>query len=267
MIFHEMLRKITSSPYHNSMRRYTGALNDHFGINHFWYYRISPKGHYCYLGSHAAWSEFCFDNAMLSFFPCLRHPKTLKSGISLMKASDDIHFQAVIKSAWEKFNINFNINLQEKMPDGGIEAFGFGSRFNDNKSDERLLNELGSLITFTKLFRNKHKKLFEILNDSQIDLATQFGTVFYEQPKNLILPIERELLWKKLGFDSDSKLTPRETDLLKFLAYGYPASFIATELRLSQRTIENYIATIKSKLSCKSKAELIQKARYKLGLH
>lgn len=39
------------------------------------------------------------------------------------------------------------------------------------------------------------------------------------------------------------------------------AGYIANQLQLSTRTVENYLATIKSKLCCQSKLELIQKAQ------
>ena len=57
------------------------------------------------------------------------------------------------------------------------------------------------------------------------------------------------------------ELTPRERDLLKYISRGYPASYIAKKLELSVRTTENYIATIKEKLSCPSKVELIEMAQ------
>jgi DNA-binding NarL/FixJ family response regulator len=63
-----------------------------------------------------------------------------------------------------------------------------------------------------------------------------------------------------MGLDSLFSLTPRELDLIKWIAHGYPASYIAHQLQLSIKTIENYTATIKCKLNCKSKIELINKA-------
>lgn len=258
--FQEMLRKITSSPHHNQMMRYAAPLNDHFGINHLWYYKITNTGCYSYLGTHSAWSEFCFDASMVSSFPCLRHPNTLKSGIHLMKAAEDSGYQNVVKTAWEKFHVNFNINLIQKVPEG-IEAFGFATRFNDCHADERLLNELPLLCHFTKEFRKNHKKLFQLLDDNQVNLTSEFGNVFYERPKDLAFSGSRDEFLRKMGLESMLKLTPREFDVLKYLAHGYPASYIANELQLSPRTIENYIVTIKCKLTCFSKVELIKKAR------
>lgn len=257
--FSEMLRKVTSSPCHDQMQRSVAPLNDHFGINHFWYYRITYSGHYSYLGTHSAWNEFCFDKALLSNFPCLRHPEALQNGINLMKASDDLEYKRVLGIAWDKFNINFNINLLNRISDG-IEAFGFATRFNDPYAEQKLLNELPLLRSFIKMFRTKNRQLFQLLDDNQVCLPAVFGSVFYERPKTFVSPLDRDKFLRKMGFEDYLFLTEREKDVLKYLSSGYPAAYIAQQLQLSCRTVENYILTIKCKLSCKSKVELIRKA-------
>jgi len=258
--FQEMYSKVTSSSHHNKMMRLVAPLHDHLGINHFWYYRITSDGNYSYLGSHAGWSEYCFSCHLLDSFSCLRHPTCFQSGISLMKAGANEEYQKVLSEAWEKFGINFNLNLLQKIPEG-IEAFGFSSRFNDPKADERLVNELPLLRHFTTQFRQKLAPLFQLLDDNQVNLASYFGTLFYEQPAQLVLGKSREALLEQLGLGWIFQLTSREQEVLSYLANGYPAPFIANELRISERTVENYIATMKSKLHCTSKLDLIQKAK------
>ena len=258
--FHEMLRKVTHSPYYDQMLRFAQPLHDHLGINHFWYYRITSSGDYSYLGTHAAWSEFCFDRSLSASFPCLRHPNSLQSGISLMKSTNDAGYQQTLQTAWEKFGINFNINLQQKIPNG-IEAFGFASKFDDLHADERVLNELPLLQHFINNFRNKHKKLFELLDEASVNIASHFGQIFYERQKALSLPLERKELICKMGLSWIFTLTAREKDVLHFVANGQTALSIAEALGLSVKTVENYLATIKSKLMVATKTDLIQKAR------
>lgn len=265
MQFNEMLRKTISSPYFDSFKRFAAPLKDHFGVNHFWYFQISESGHYSYLGTHAAWSEYCFDELLLRSFPCLRHPSLLKKGISLMKAGSDPDYRRVLDIAWEKFNINFNINLisgtSQKM-----EAFGFATCHQDPQAEERLLNDLPLLRLFIKLVREKHKKLFHLLNENQVDLSAQLGSCFYRPPQDLAIPQNRMQFLKRLGLADADRLTPREVDVLRFISQGFPASFIAEQLLLSVRTVENYLVSIKEKLSCTSKVELIQKAQEIISL-
>ena len=246
--FQEMLRKITSSPHHKQMMRFVAPLHQHFGINHFWYYKITTSGNYCYLGTHSAWSEFCFDASMLSRFPCLRHPNTLKPGIHLMKASPDSGYQHVLKTAWENFKINFSINLLEKTPEG-VELSALPPISTIAKPKKGcLMNCL--CCAFTKVFRTKHKKIFQLLDDNQVNLTSEFGNVFYEQPQGIAFFGSRKQFLQDIGLERMLKITPREYDILRLLAHGYPASFIAHELQLSVRTVKNYIDNIKGKLSC-----------------
>lgn len=257
--FCDLLRKISSSPHYNQMLRFAAPLKDCFGINHFWYFKITFSGNYSYLGTHNPWNEYCFENAMVSYFPCLRHPNNLQMGINLMKAQTDPEYKAVLDKAWENFKINFNINLMNRIPEG-IEAFGFATCYNDPQADQRLINDLPLLIHFTKAFKKENKKLFHILDDNQVNLPNQFGPVYYERQKTLVIPHDPEQFLKKMGFGPICSLTPREKDVLKFIARGYPSKYIAEQLHLSYRTVENYITTIKGKLSCDSKIDLITKA-------
>jgi DNA-binding CsgD family transcriptional regulator len=242
------------------MLRSTQPLNDQLGINHFWYYKLTHSGHYSYLGTHTAWSEFCFNNGMVQSFPCLRHPNILQPGLSLMKSNQDKDFKTVLDTAWEKFRINFNINLLNQTADG-IEAFGFASRYNDPFAEERLLNELPLLMQFTKVFRTENKKLFDFLEDNQVDLSSEFGMKFYQRGNSPAIPCNREEFIRKMGYESFLSLTSREKDILRYMANGYPASYIATELKLGKRTIETYMDKLKMKFDCDSKVDLIKKAK------
>lgn len=263
--FQELLRKTTSSRYHDPMLRYTQPLSDHFGINHFWYYRVTREGLYTYIGTHTEWNEYCFENHLTKQFPILRHPETQKSGISLMKNTNNKEYSSVQREAWEKFGINFNMNISSKIPDG-IEAFGFATKTDHPKIDEEILNELPLLARFTQAFKQDNKKLFDIALDHQVDISTYFGATFFEKEKPVSLFCHKNFL-KKMRWLPAYELTPREKEALKLLLRGYSAPHIAKLLFLSSRTVENRIATLKSKLFCDSKIELIDKARDLEAIH
>ena len=55
-------------------------------------------------------------------------------------------------------------------------------------------------------------------------------------------------------------LSIRESQCLKLTLQGKIAKQISKELGLSQRTIERYIETLKSKLYCRTKTDLVIKA-------
>lgn len=256
----EMLQRIHASPHFDKVRRAAAPLFDHFGINHFWYYRIDSKGGYTYVGTHGEWGEYCYEHSLVRYFPCLRHPKVLRRGVQLMKAYQNEQYQEVLDVAWKKFQINFHLNLFEICTDS-VEAFGFASHFQDSLADERLLNELPLLQYFTKVFRQNNAPLFSFLESQQVDLSAHMGPLFFESPEKIKLPFDRTQFLKRIGCRAIFALTKREKEILQLLAHGYPASYIQQQLHLGLRTVENYIANIKEKLHCSSKVELIQIAQ------
>lgn len=70
----------------------------------------------------------------------------------------------------------------------------------------------------------------------------------------------------RLGRDAPSRipnaLTPRETEVLRLLAFGHTSVEIAQKLKLSPRTVETHRARIHKKLMLTTRAELV---RYALG--
>lgn len=257
--FLEMMKRTQASSHYNKMLRFSKPLADHFGINHFWYFRITRSGNYSYMGTHAGWNEYCFDQSLHKHFPCLRHPHLLRKGISLMKAGGNAQYKQVLQNAWDRFHISFNLNLFENGHDG-IEAFGFATQFQGYETEEKLLNELPTLRYFIREFRKRHENLFSFLWENEIDLSESFGETFFERPKEIVIPFDRTLFLQELGCDR-VQLTGREKEILKLLASGFPASYIGNTLHLGIRTVENYTAAIKEKLASHTKVELIKKAQ------
>jgi two-component system invasion response regulator UvrY len=56
------------------------------------------------------------------------------------------------------------------------------------------------------------------------------------------------------------RLTPREFDVLCLLAQGRSTRETAEQLRLSAKTVANYVTTIKEKLNAGTTAELVKLA-------
>jgi DNA-binding NarL/FixJ family response regulator len=74
------------------------------------------------------------------------------------------------------------------------------------------------------------------------------------------------LIEKRRGIEAQlERLTPREKEVLRLMAQGYPSRAIAAELGISYTTVRTHIRGLGSKLAVHSKLEAIVKAR-ELGL-
>ena len=250
----EMLKKTAFSPEHDTMLRSVAPFCDYFNVNHIYYIKVSLSGHCSILGTGIELQEFLFDDLpMMASCPMLRKPEFLKTGVTLVRNTSDTTYQKFLDISWKEFNTNFSINIQQKSSEG-IEACGFGLKHNHPKADEDLLNELPLLYKFIDYFRNENKKLINITREYQIDIASTLGPYFNEVPVIHPRSEKRDLLLKQMGLKVALSFTARELEILKFVASGFPASYIAKiciflqePLRIMSRLLnQSLIAILKS---------------------
>jgi DNA-binding CsgD family transcriptional regulator len=84
------------------------------------------------------------------------------------------------------------------------------------------------------------------------------GLSFQIDPKTTPIPLS---LWDHpLLYNTDVILSPRQIDCLYRLVLGMTIREIGESLALSYKTVEHYIETVKMKLNCSSRSQLIRKA-------
>lgn len=67
----------------------------------------------------------------------------------------------------------------------------------------------------------------------------------------------QKLIWKSEAEAFIAPLTPRETDILKYMARGYLNKQIAVELGISEQTIKNHVTSILRKLNANARTEAV----------
>ena len=67
----------------------------------------------------------------------------------------------------------------------------------------------------------------------------------------------QELYWRSEAEGFISPLTPRETEILKYIAQGYLNKQIAMELGISEQTIKNHVTSILRKLNANARTEAV----------
>jgi DNA-binding NarL/FixJ family response regulator len=90
---------------------------------------------------------------------------------------------------------------------------------------------------------------------------------FLSQPKvaHQVLEQFQNFSWGKGAESFVSPLTPRETEILNYMAQGYFNKQIALELNISEQTIKNHITSILRKLDANARTQAVITA-LKLGL-
>lgn len=87
---------------------------------------------------------------------------------------------------------------------------------------------------------------------------TKLTDIIQDYKKYLPSPKQISLSFELVDRYTEFNLTQRESGTLYFLMRGYTAKGIANHLQLSNRTVEAYIESIKSKMNCRKKSIIIE---------
>ena len=257
--FSQMIRKYNSG-LNRRVNKFCDPLFDGFGVNHFWYYKVTHEGYYSCLGSHLAWTEYYFSEKLYLPNPYLRHPSNYETGISLIRQVKDDPYQQSLDVGVKNFRINQSLLLLEKTEEG-VEGFGFASHLPTKTFESVCMNEIMLIKLFVKKFREEFHPHLCNMSEDLVDIGSLIGHSFYEKtPLQQTPSLDRRLFLKHFNLADILELSKREKEVLYLISKGLLAIQIADQLKLSKRTVEHYIENIKNKLNCTSKSELIQKA-------
>lgn len=255
----EKLIQNVSERHHNKIKKMCEPLVNHFGIRAFTYLKIKNDGNFYFVGNHVEWMEYYYSEKLYLKQPHFRHPANFQSGVSLCKLIENEEYAELCTLASEKFNVNFAACLLNKTNDG-LEIVGLDANSPSKLHDIKILNDLKLIKAFVNNF--KENTFFkELLEENQVDLKSLIGTKFETAETPIMKTLtEPELFLREIGIDLP-KLSVKEKEVLLELLNGYSANEIGHHLHRSTRTIEHHLVSLKNKLTCFSKSELILKAR------
>lgn len=245
----------------NHLKKFCEPIYHHFNVKHFWYYSITPDGHYTCLGSHMGWTEYYFSEKLYIHNPFFRSPDNFSTGIHFIRKEENQSYHQSIDAGNKQFNLNLSLLLLEKNKNG-VQGYGFASSSHVKYFEELCMNELPLLKLFIERFKENFGSQIRKIEEEPVNISTLIGPSFYKnQTTSSSLIINKNDFLKDLKFPNVNLLSKREISVLEYVCKGYSASQIASHLFLSKRTIEHYIDNIKNKLNCYSKLELMQFAQ------
>lgn len=245
--------------------RFQGKINnavkpllDQFGVNYFYYCRVSNSGWYSSFSNNVEWNKWWFDKKIHQEAFYFLQPGHYRNGFTLSFPFFEKQFSQIQKIASEQFDIHYILELTYKSGKG-IESYGFSSSQFNHSILAYYLSELSSLKLFFKYFRERHPEIFNQLDENQFNLAKEIGSAFSTATTPLFQEHPPFSFFKNIGMDIFSELSQREKQICENLIKGLSANEIAYLFHLSKRTVEYYIENIKGKLNCLSKSELVEK--------
>lgn len=220
-------------------------------IPYFFYYSLEENGRCAVLGNDPDYLEFYYTNAMHLKNPTYVHPSFLRSGYALVPSAWQEEDKQTIYSEYGMKDLFMVLEARKDK----VEGFIFYDR---NLSKEGLLPYIENLHLLKKFiphFKKEAALLIEKVKGEQFNM--------HQEQKEDFFSVDPTLSFVKKNPKADfflkavSQLSPQEECCLELFKKGYSAQATASIMNLSRRTVESYFESIKNKLGCHSKSELL----------
>jgi DNA-binding CsgD family transcriptional regulator len=260
---------------HEPLTSFSSPLLDQFNITWFGYVRLFPDGSRFIINKKKGW--------LLDYIQKDFHNDCVQT------ENLDINYQAAEKtlyySLWSglKKSKVFDFFYEENIFNGcyfhrrrkeGSEVFSFATTRDNIAANDFYINNINFLNYVVFLFKEKFSSVINNIHQKTIILPTNC----YDKEKQLLplfaTTIQKQLPSfynkteiKRLYFNKAPQIyaTKQECFCLELLSKGFTEKETASALNLSIRTVESYLNSLKNKLRCQYKSQLLE--IYSHGFH
>lgn len=227
-----------------------------YGMTHFMYTRLFNDGSRFSLTSRPDWFQHFIEKRYFNYSRLDRHASCYKSGYFLWDAwsKDCPAYTIVLRDAEKNFNKGSGFSIIKTNADWA-DKYDFASTPFNVHMNQFYLNRIDWLDTFILLFNDKAHRLIEQASEKREFLP--YDIDIYQEYPDTCLP--REIISAYSISMKNLTLTQRELECIYWLIKGKSAPQIAMILRISSRTVEKFISTIKLKFGCNTLFQLGQR--------
>jgi DNA-binding CsgD family transcriptional regulator len=245
------------------------SLLENYQISYFSYFTLTPEGRSQLIINDSRFCDYYLDSKGYQFDELLCHPQRLQPGIVLWSTLSDEANSYISRASKQFSGLSCGLTvLRPSKVQNGYEAISLGlsaphrAGLNTLVSNHYLLGRITTEISY---------QLAPILSKSTY-CAFDLGAL---RPQSFDLELREAV--KAPTYDGDghptlfsaptlfnrrhellSRLSKREQQCVALMREGNSARATGEILKLSRRTVEYYLDTIKGKLSCRSKADLLK---------
>lgn len=242
-------------------------LSGKFSINFVGYLRVYSNGRALAFSNNLSWQSFFLENInnnSSKSFKKATHLANCKEN-SLVYIWPDVKDDKTL-SALRSYNIWNGMSLY-RHTDEYIDSWSFAGELQDENLFILYIKHIDIFEKFINYAEKNSSDLLKVEDSRLFQFSTGDVTVRTsdsDYSEAYINNFKRNSpLFKNVLPQGESNiyLTRRENDLLDCLALGMTSKDIAQELGISYRTVECYLQSLKSKLGCNRKSEVIRKAK------
>lgn len=237
--------------YEERIRRFTRPLRDHLGMSYFTYHFITKCGEYGAIVDRLDYAEIYVENQYYLEDPYLSAPHNYQNEVTEWGTIGSAEFFDRVRL----HGLSQGVMFSQTGADGGVEFYGFAAA-HSSPMLHVVLNQRRLLDRFFANFRTHMRPLIERLREEPISLPEVKRERYFEPVKRYDQEIDA--FAAALGVAPPIALSKRERACLELYREGLTAAQTGERLGLSPRTVESYFESIKSKLGCDSKRELLR---------
>lgn len=183
----------------------------------------------------------------------------LKPGIYIKKVLEKNypHYSKITASLFQRFNRTNSIHIVEHEEDCQ-HFYSFSFNCDEIEFLHWSVNGIPFLTRFVEMYKNKAK---EIILEAK-KTSNRITLPISPPSEEIILEFDslKNLDMTDLYIKNEKQLTKRQEECLYQLIKGMTIKQVAKNLNLAPKTVEHYLDTIKNKLNCTSRQELITHA-------
>lgn len=229
-------------------------------ITVFGYVRIYDHGVVSWITTNPDQDRFLVDSGELNKNPLVNDRLILKEGCYLDTYDKQFpEAEAFYRERAKRFQMDHGMVLVRHQKDY-LETCCFSGLSTKRPLYQLFMNEQTLFKKFMEHFTAQlDVRLLTVLSQG-ISLLDLKDKSHLPGAGNLYLSGERIALWEACGWKNLHKLSKREKECLVLLKEGHTYSEMGVKLRLSERTIEHYLQSVRNKLGLETRAELYQAA-------
>lgn len=251
MNLNDLIKRYTVK-HDRKIKNLCAPLYDYLGISTFAYYTIKEDGNFAIFSNYPEQLDFFYAEKMFVNCPYLTHPSLMRSGYALIPLTPNPSYLEISKA---RHGIHYLFLMLYKVGNN-IEGFFFTREHINQRQGNFFLNKLDLLQKFGPYFK-KEMGLF-------IDKALSDGFNLHDAKQDAFLSRDPSLPLSsynpavKSYLKKVTALSSQEQKCLELYQNGYTALETGIELEISTRTVEHYFESVKNKLQCHKKKDLLK---------
>lgn len=250
----EIIKRYTIK-YDTKIKSLTDHLDKFLNIFSYTYFKIESDGRFVTLANNPECIDFYYFEKYFLHNPYFVDPKLLKSGIVFTSTTQNKNYLDTVSSILNRFQVDHTFLMLEKT-EGRVEGFLFGAKESKSQTSFNYMNYLDVLKKFNSYFTREMSTVLGKMHADRFNIKNAKGKSFFERDRGLPLAANDKISQDFLKMISP--LSPQEERCLSLFRQGYSAQATASIMGLSRRTVEHYFETIKRKLGCYSKWDLLK---------